>query len=51
PIRREGVLRDIEPFVRFGAYTHHANRSGFQLFGGISIAWGMPVGAKRDPVH
>jgi hypothetical protein len=47
PIRREGFLRDIEPFVRFGAYTHHAYRSGFQLFAGISIAWGMPVGNRE----
>ncbi len=47
PIRREGTLRDIEPFIRLGTYTHHAYRSGFQLFGGISIAWGMPVGEKR----
>lgn len=41
PIRRQGRLRDLEPFVRFGAYTHHAYRSGFQLFGGLSLAWGL----------
>jgi hypothetical protein len=41
PIRRKGTLRDIEPFVRLGTYTHHAYRSGFQLFGGISMAWGL----------
>ena len=49
PIRREGTLRDIEPFVRLGAYTHHAYRSGFQVFGGVSFTWGTPVGAKKDP--
>ncbi len=48
PIRREGVLRDIEPFVRLGAYTHHAWRGGFQFFGGISMAWGWEV--RRDPL-
>lgn len=47
PIRREGTLRDIEPYVRFGAYTHHAYRMGFQFFGGISIAWGIPVGRAQ----
>ena len=41
PIRREGTLRDIEPFVRLGSYTHHAYRGGFQVFGGISVAWGL----------
>lgn len=46
PIRRNGFLRDIEPFARFGAFTHHAYRVGFQFFGGISMAWGMPVGTK-----
>ena len=51
PVRRDGTLRDIEPFVRLGAYTHHAFRSGFQVFAGISIAWGMPVGAKRELVE
>lgn len=40
PIRREhGRLRDLEPFVRLGAHTH-GYRTGFQLFGGISLAWG-----------
>jgi len=43
PIRRQGRLRDLEPFVRLGAYTHHAHRVGFQLFGGLSLAWGLPV--------
>ena len=52
PIRREnGSPRDIEPFVRLGAYTHHASRSGFQFFGGISVAWGKPVSATAPPAE
>ncbi len=44
PIRREnGSPRDIEPFIRLGTYTHHESRTGFMLFGGISVAWGKPV--------
>lgn len=39
PVRRAGALRDLEPFVRLGAYTH-GERTGFQLFGGLSLAWG-----------
>ena len=48
PIRREGTLRDIEPFLRLGTYTHHAFRTGFQMQLGISIAWGIPIGKKGE---
>ena len=42
PFRREGLFRDVEPFVRLGAYTAHAFRTGAQLFTGISVAWAFP---------
>jgi hypothetical protein len=43
PMRREGgELRDIEPFVRAGAYTSHGWRHGFQLMAGVSLAWSWP---------
>lgn len=37
--RHAALLRDLEPFVRLGVHTH-GHRRGFQLFGGISLAWG-----------
>jgi len=46
PIRRRARLREVEPFVRVGGYTHHAFRTtidgGLQLFGGLSVAWAWP---------
>lgn len=42
PFRREGLLRDVEPFVRVGYYTEHGFRTGLQLFTGFTIAWALP---------
>jgi hypothetical protein len=43
PMRRDGgELRDIEPYVRAGAYTSHGWRHGFQLMFGVSLAWAWP---------
>jgi hypothetical protein len=42
PFRRDGLLRDVEPFVRVGYYTEHGFRTGMQLFTGFTIAWALP---------
>ncbi len=42
PFRRDGLLRDVEPFVRVAYYTNHAFRQGVQLFTGFTIAWALP---------
>ena len=46
PIRRDADLRDIEPFVRAGAYTSHGWRKGFTMIAGISLAWALPMEKK-----
>lgn len=49
PIRRDGLLRDIEPYVRAGAYTAHGWRSGFTVMAGVSLAWAMPMERSASP--
>lgn len=41
-LRRDRDLRDIEAFVRLGAYTQHPFREGFTLLGGLSMGWAFP---------
>ncbi len=43
PIRRNRALRDIEPFLRLGAYTDHGWRTGPTLMAGVSVAWALPT--------
>ena len=43
PIRRDADLRDIEPFLRAGAYTAHGWRTGLTLMAGLSPAWALPM--------
>ena len=43
PIRRDADLRDIEPFLRAGAYTAHGWRTGLTLMAGLSLAWALPM--------
>ena len=48
-IRRDAQLRDIEPFVRAGAYTQRGDtRQGFTLMFGISLGWAVPVGGEKS---
>jgi hypothetical protein len=42
PIRRDQLLRDIEPYLRLGAYTAHGWRTGATLMAGVSVAWALP---------
>jgi hypothetical protein len=49
-VRRNSKLRDIEPYVRVGGYTHGAasRRSAVTVMTGISLAWALPIeGAPR----
>jgi hypothetical protein len=56
-VRRAGRLRDIEPFVRVGGYTHHPFRTDtavvpyapLQLFGGLSLAFAWPASPESEP--
>jgi hypothetical protein len=48
PLRRDGALRELEPYVRLGAYTNHPWRRGFTLMAGISLGWALP---RSDGPH
>lgn len=48
PIRREGELRDLEPYVRAGGYTAHGWRRGFFVMLGISLAWAYPLSSPME---
>ncbi len=49
PFRRDGLFRDVEPFVRVGAYTAHGFRTGVQVFTGFSVAWALPYEQAQEP--
>jgi hypothetical protein len=47
--RHDTVLRDIEPYLRVGGYTHGdaARTSNVTVMTGISLAWALPLGGSR----